>query len=154
MKGLVPASVGLGKVLVLLIIAVLVGGWLWEENDPFRPDTIGSGQTLLDGDTITIKKHYGNDYSELPKYETVAEGYPTRLMTGGEQEVYVLVWKRNGEDELVPDTRGPEAYTRNALSRCSVETFSIFLGPKSGTDKLKNVVAHVDTTRRCSSIDD
>jgi hypothetical protein len=137
----------------LVFIALTVGiVWLWQDNrHKLDPDTVGSGQTLLDGSKITIEKHRGEDFSELAKYETVAGGFLTRLETQGEKEVYILVWRRNG-NEYVPVTQGPRVYHGEPLSRCAVETYSLFLGDNAQIDKLANVVAKVDTSRRCDAI--
>ncbi|MDQ5969107.1 MAG: hypothetical protein QG579_264 [Patescibacteria group bacterium] len=138
---------------VIVFIALAVGlMWAWQENGhKLDSDTVGSGQTLLDGGKITIEKHHGEDFSELAKYETVAGGFLTRLETQGEKEVYILVWRRNG-NEYVPVTQGPRIYRGEPLSRCAVETYSLFLGDNAQIDKLANVVAKVDTSRRCDAI--
>ncbi len=64
------------------VLVILLVSWIRDES---RPDSLGSGQTLLSQSRVVIEKHNGSDYSDLQKYDTVAEGFLTRVNTGGQK---------------------------------------------------------------------
>ncbi len=136
---------GKGPLWALGLIGIIVlGFWIRGET---RPNSLGYGRMLLDGDTIVIEKYTGKDFSELQKYSTPAERYPLVINTHG-KDVKMLVWDQVG-GEWVLNTPVPIAYEGGVLCRTSVKTFSLFLDKKSKTKKIKDATITVDKTVSC-----
>jgi len=144
--------VGLFSFVFIVTLAIFLGSWGWGNyGHKLDADSLGSGQMLMTGKTITIRKHKGNDFTKLEKYDTPIEGFPLTLDIGGQEGVMILIWEQvNNQWQL--DTRGPIPFKGEPLSNCSVKTFSVFLGNGSRITQLKNVTASVDQTKRCDPL--
>lgn len=138
-------------------VAIFVGQWAWKEfGDKLTHANVGPGMMTYDGNQILVKRLApGEDVTKLPRFETPGQGEPLSFSFNPRRaDLYVVVLEKNDRGEIMPALgHQPVLYTGQKLTRCAVQMYALYLGPKSKIKEM-NITAVVDTDskKRCDPL--
>ncbi len=150
--------VGLG---LGLGVAIFFGIWMWDEvGHDLTHANEGSGMMTYNGTQIKVSKLGEDmDLAELTRYSTPGEGeeltfFAPKGVPAKDIELYVVVLEKNDHGDVTPAVgHEPVLYEGQALNKCKVGEYGLYLGPNSKVSKV-TIVANVDATKTCSHLSD
>lgn len=142
-------------------VAIFFGIWMWDEvGYDLTHANEGSGMMTYNGTQIKVSK-LGEDMNlaELTRYSTPGEGeeltfFAPKGVPAKDIELYVVVLEKNDHGDVTPAVgHEPVLYEGQALNKCKVGEYGLYLGPNSKVSKV-TIVANVDATKTCNHLSD